>query len=212
MVGIFFSVGLSLLTSWDFMQGLDIQDITLVLQWQVPVSLCTLLQRFSQGAWSLLLVAVCILLAEASVFTEYKEKVAARRATLDAKKILKGMARAAKNKGGKQKFVKPKEWEKQEMEFAMDQFLNAHRLPVPCRWRVCDLYFGNDKIGELHHSNYVLLLYMVLMQLQLPCSTQGILLQPLLSQDATLLLWSLQSRDHVSLQHHNQYPTYIYRN
>ncbi|KIJ35148.1 hypothetical protein M422DRAFT_181151 [Sphaerobolus stellatus SS14] len=132
--------------------GLDIKDITLVVQWRVPMSLCTLMQRFGRGARDLALTALCILLAEPSVFTSFKEKSAERKLATEVKN---GTKLRIKEKGingsvqaSRPKFIRPKEREKQEMELAMDNFVNADGLTWNCRRRVCDIYFGNDKVGE----------------------------------------------------------------
>ncbi|KIJ27530.1 hypothetical protein M422DRAFT_271266 [Sphaerobolus stellatus SS14] len=143
--------------------GLDIPDITLIVQWRVPGSLCTLMQRFGRGARNLMLHATCILLAEPSYFTDYKEKAAERKKIREERAAKSASSRSqsdvgpsyncgqssrgrGRTRGG---FVRPKQREEREMEQSMDDFINADRLILKCRRTVCNLYFGNNLVvGE----------------------------------------------------------------
>ncbi|KAG8999247.1 hypothetical protein FRB90_012121 [Tulasnella sp. 427] len=54
--------------------GIDIRDIRIVVQYQAPDSLCTLIQRWGRGARDPSIQATCLLLAEEKHFDDIKEK------------------------------------------------------------------------------------------------------------------------------------------
>ncbi|PSS32230.1 hypothetical protein PHLCEN_2v1999 [Hermanssonia centrifuga] len=66
--------------------GLDIADVKIVVQWKVPKSLNTLMQRFGRAARNPLLQGIAILLAEPSWF--YEERLALEQRKRKRKKIL----------------------------------------------------------------------------------------------------------------------------
>jgi superfamily II DNA/RNA helicase len=64
-------------------QGVDLPDIELVIQWRVTCDMCTLWQHFGQAARNKSLHGIGMLLVEPKYFDATKEKAAAR---LEAKK------------------------------------------------------------------------------------------------------------------------------
>jgi hypothetical protein len=136
------------------------------------------MQRFGRGARNLALFATCILLAEPSYFADYKEKRAEVKQKKQAKQVAHQRAqlpptpRAAEgaiqtpagavpalasqvakhfpvpNPTNTGKFLQPQSREQQEVEVAMDAFINADRLSACCRRAVCNDHFENNQIGE----------------------------------------------------------------
>lgn len=67
-------------------QGINIPDITLVVQYQVPRELSTWIQWAGQAAHDPTLQATAILIAEPSYFDDEKEKVAQKTAERNRRK------------------------------------------------------------------------------------------------------------------------------
>ncbi|QRV87678.1 Helicase conserved C-terminal domain [Ceratobasidium sp. AG-Ba] len=69
--------------------GIDIPDIELVVQFQLPIRFCTLFQRFGRCARSVALVAIAILIVESKYFDDTKKRLgeqAAKRQEREAAK------------------------------------------------------------------------------------------------------------------------------
>lgn len=63
-----------------YVQGIDIPDVELVVQFQVPNKFCTLFQRFGRGARHRSCLALVVLIAEPKYFDDTKETAKQRAA------------------------------------------------------------------------------------------------------------------------------------
>ncbi|KAJ7721901.1 P-loop containing nucleoside triphosphate hydrolase protein [Mycena metata] len=76
-----FNFGLSCTES--FGMGIDLPNITLVIQWRASCDMCTLWQRFGRGARDPSCEAIALFLVEPMYFDQTKEEKAARKAKKD---------------------------------------------------------------------------------------------------------------------------------
>lgn len=67
-------------------QGIDIPDVEIVVQWKVPIDLNTLMQRFGRAARNTSLTGVAVLIAEPRYFYEEYQKQVRKRAGRKRKK------------------------------------------------------------------------------------------------------------------------------
>lgn len=144
-------------------QGLDIPDILIVVQWKTPDSLCTLMQRFGRGARDKSLAARAILIAEPRVFDDDVEKAAeaAERKRKKTEQDMQVKKRARANSRGEAYIVKEKpkgravmvrmqhggQARQEDMEVAVRDFVNAENREGMCRRHIANHYFGNDLIS-----------------------------------------------------------------
>ncbi|KAF8192846.1 P-loop containing nucleoside triphosphate hydrolase protein [Mycena galopus ATCC 62051] len=69
----------------SFGMGIDLPNITLVIQWRASCDMCTLWQRFGRGARDPKCTAIALFLVEPMYFDETKEEKAARKAKREEK-------------------------------------------------------------------------------------------------------------------------------
>jgi superfamily II DNA/RNA helicase len=149
------------------LQGIDLPDVTLVVQYRVPKELSTFIQRAGRAARNPNLQATAVLLAEPSYFDDEKEKAAQRAAERNAKKraadghLQPSVAKqpcssldGSRDRGEVVEVVVPEIATESRCEPAMDNFLNADRRPEKCRRKVVNNHFGNNDLCKsfLHLS------------------------------------------------------------
>ena len=76
-------------------QGIDLPNITLVIQWRASCDLCTLWQRFGRAARDFALNAIALFLVEPMYFDETRDEKAARKAKREEKARAKAKAAEA---------------------------------------------------------------------------------------------------------------------
>lgn len=143
------------------MQGIDLPDITLVVQYRVPKELSTFIQRAGRAARNPNLQATAVLLAEPSYFDDEKEKAAQRAAERNAKKraadghLQPSVAKqpcssldGGRDRGEVVEVLVPEIIAESRCEPAMDNFLNADRRPEKCRRKVVNNHFGNNDLRK----------------------------------------------------------------
>jgi len=143
------------------LQGIDLPDLTLVVQYRVPKELSTFIQRAGRAAHNPNLQATAVLLAEPSYFDDEKEKAAQRAAERNAKKrVADGHLQpsvvkqpclsldGSRGRGEVVEVVVPEIATESRCEPAMDKFLNADRRPEKCRRKVINNHFGNKDLHE----------------------------------------------------------------
>ncbi|KAF8150233.1 P-loop containing nucleoside triphosphate hydrolase protein [Crassisporium funariophilum] len=69
----------------SFGMGIDLPNITLIIQWRASCDLCTLWQRFGRAARDFALTAIALFLVEPMYFDETKDEKAARKAKREEK-------------------------------------------------------------------------------------------------------------------------------
>lgn len=142
-------------------QGIDIPDITLVVQYRVPKELSTWIQRAGRAARDPTLSATAVLIAEPSYFDEEKEQAAQRAAERIAKKrpaVGQLQPSASKrvytqtdgSRAGDEavEAAGPSILSESRCEKAMDDFINASRRHEKCRRKVVNRHFGNNDLRK----------------------------------------------------------------
>ena len=146
-----------------FNKGIDIPDITLVVQYRVPRELSTWIQRAGRAARNPNLQATAILIAEPSYFDDEKEKVAQKTAERNSRKRradgelqpstsqrprLSLNSHRPHTTASTTQVVDPETNQDLRCEKAMDDFINAERRPEKCRRRVVNNHFGNNDLRK----------------------------------------------------------------
>jgi superfamily II DNA helicase RecQ len=161
MVRISFYLIFSLFAILVVPQGIDIPDVTLVVQYRVPRELSTWIQRAGRAARNPDLSATAVLIAEPTFFDEEREAAAQRAADRNAKKRqaegqlqLSSSRRpgsSATNAQSRAEITEqsdPGSFEELRCEKAMDNFINAGRQAEKCRREVVNIHFGNNGLRE----------------------------------------------------------------
>ena len=155
------------------MQGIDLKDIELVIQWKVTCDPCILWQRFGGAARNKQLQATALLFVESKDCDQTEEQKARKRKRVDdggdearlkpkrAKKKEKpkpmviGAGENAEELFWKARVaayhtpIDDKKPEKADMNPVLDDVINADVRGIGCRRRPFQVYFENDKLDGL---------------------------------------------------------------
>ncbi|KAG8689747.1 hypothetical protein FRC09_012275 [Ceratobasidium sp. 395] len=159
--------------------GIDISDIELVVQFQLPGKFCTLFQRFGRCARSVAMVAIAILIVESKYFDDTKKRLeeqatkhqerAARKRKADesldvglgdevseVKPEVAGESSTSRTGSGK---TKSRHKQNPSVEEVMDAFINSHlrRTSSPrsgCRRVPGNQFFANPAVPQEGSDKY----------------------------------------------------------
>jgi len=146
-------LALRLLYILTCLQGIDIPDIQIVVQYGAPKELSTWWQRAGRAGHDLSIDAIAILLVEPRHFDDEKEKAAQRAAEKAAgKHAMDGQLQPASNKRSRTSATSlsagpvkvPGDHRKLDKE--MDDYINAERRPCKCHRKGCNNHFGNNDL------------------------------------------------------------------
>jgi superfamily II DNA/RNA helicase len=120
------------------LQGIDLSDIALVIQWKASCDMCTLWQRFGHGARGLGLEVIALFLVEPMYFDRTKEQKAERKAKKDEKKEKQKIGNALVT-GSKQK----------QNEQNDSHQVRKNRKVEPTDWSIMVTASGSQMLGPL---------------------------------------------------------------
>jgi len=154
------------------MQGIDLTDILLVIQWKVTCDPCILWQRFGRAAHNKQLHTTVLLFVESKDCDQVEEKKVRKRKAVEGegdearpqskrakKEKPKPMVVGAGEKAEEQfwkarvaayhKPINDKKPEKGDTNPVLDDVINADVRGIGCRRRPFQVYFENDKLDGL---------------------------------------------------------------
>ncbi|QRV90456.1 Helicase conserved C-terminal domain [Ceratobasidium sp. AG-Ba] len=164
--------------------GIDIPDIELIVQFQLPNRFCTLFQRFGRCVRSIALLGFAILIVESKYFDNTKKRLqeqAAKRQERQAAKKRKAdesldnssakssldvktelLATSLVSEAGSNNVTEPSKTRHKRVrsvEEVMDAFINAHQRPTSasqpgCRRTASNLFFDNPAVPQEGSDDY----------------------------------------------------------
>ena len=164
-------------------QGIDLKDIELVIQWKVTCDPCILWQRFGRAARDKRLQATALLFVESKDCDPVEEKKTRKRKVAEEgdkahpqskrpkKKERPPPMILAEDEGAEDKFWKARaaayhepvgdrKMEKGDINPVLDDVINAEARGIGCRRKPFQVYFENDKLRGLSVSSHIYCLLM----------------------------------------------------
>jgi len=146
-------LALRLLYILTCLQGIDIPDIRIVVQYGASKELSTYWQRAGRAGRDYSIDAVAILLVEPRYFDDEKEKMAQKAAEKTAgKRTADGQLQPASSKRSRTGATSRSAGtakvpsDSRKLDKAMDDYINAERRPGKCRRKGCNDHFGNNNL------------------------------------------------------------------
>ncbi|KAG1862650.1 P-loop containing nucleoside triphosphate hydrolase protein [Suillus subluteus] len=143
-----------LCTTESFGMGMDVPNITLVIQWRATCKLSTVWQRFGRAVRDRALRGTALLFAEKEHFDDVREEKRKHGNIVtdvgdSGPSTTDTLGNASVSDAQLQELMKPnievasKQKKERELDPAMDWLINTHLRGIGCRRKVFDLHFDN---------------------------------------------------------------------